>query len=178
MARVDGGPVLDARRATTYDGRHAYQDPPVNQHAPLNVTIRRSIAADEGYIAATWRRSALGARSRRSDVERRRSATERQIRRMMERGELLVAEDPSTPDLLLGWICTTRLRSTAIVHYVYVRDRYPGSVEPLRRRGLGRQLAVAAGVNLAAPIPFTIAGPDVHHLARFRPYPIAPEEIP
>ena len=49
---------------------------------------------------------------------------------------------------VFGWICYTPLRSTAVVHYLYVRA-------PLRRTGIGRRLLEACGVALDRPVPVT-----------------------
>lgn len=146
---------------------------------PPHRTRRYEAKTDESYVTTTWLQSARrgiprGERKRQGPA----AALERTVRRLRDRVEILVATDRDRPALILGWIAVTRLSSTAIVHYVYVRNFHPVSAAPLRNLGLATELARAAGVDLAGPIPFTIRGPELHLLARHRPYPTDPENIP
>ena len=62
---------------------------------------------------------------------------------------------------IYGWICYTPLKSTAVIHYVYVRD-------PLRRTGIGRRLVEACGVALDRPVPVTQVTSDGRAVATGR----------
>lgn len=117
---------------------------------------RAAAAGDEGYVIATWLRSYLGMRGGRSRRElAARDSKEAIARKLLAAGRVLVVDAPvaavnSTE--IAGWVCYTPLSSTSVVHYVYVRSQY-------RRRGIARRLLEAAGVDLVAPIPFTLEGP-------------------
>lgn len=96
------------------------------------------------------------------------------IRRLAAEQRVIVAHDDELPEGrdAVGWVCFTPLLTTAVVHYVYVR-------EPRRGSGIARQLAAAAAVDLARPIPYTMSGPMRAQLGqRFNIHHMRPEDMP
>lgn len=101
------------------------------------------------YVPSTW--AAAWIRSRRTG----KGAAVRTIDRLLRTEPVLVVPMPGSDgrvEDVAGWICYTPLRSTAVVHFVYVR-------EPERRRGLGTELLRAAGVDLARVVTSTCSTP-------------------
>lgn len=73
------------------------------------------------------------------------------IERLMESQTVLVARVPNT-EVIIGWICGTPLRTTAAVHYVYVRNPKGRSMRGFK---FGLALARQLGVDMTATIPHT-----------------------
>lgn len=48
------------------------------------------------------------------------------IRRLVERGEVVMAVDRADPRRLFGFACFERLRGTCVLHYLYVRGEARG----------------------------------------------------
>lgn len=148
------------------------------------IVIRTLEDDEDGYVVSHWCMSTMGALVRRArqgaklrPAERdRKAAAEATARRLASSQLVLVADDTRRPrgKSLVGFVCYTPLRSTAIVHYVYV-------AKPDRRHGLARRLLAAAGVDLERPVMHTHVGPGLAAAAAgagVRLHAIEPQEIP
>lgn len=112
------------------------------------------------YVLDSWRRSMP------KKMRRRRGQTsahaDRQRARLVDSQSVLVAS--GNDGAIFGWICFTPLRSTAVVHYIYVRDVF--RTGPFGGQKFGRALLGAAGVDLSTPIPTTLTTPAARAIAQ------------
>lgn len=124
----------------------------MDQWVPASVatptTIRPATEDEQTYVRCTWLATALH-RRRQTNGERQR------IRQLVDAllGEsILVAVRPSPTraEEVVGWLCYSPMRTTAVCHFVYVRDK-------VRREGVARALLTAAGVDLARTVLATSA---------------------
>jgi GNAT superfamily N-acetyltransferase len=90
--------------------------------------IRNSHSGDTSYVISTWITSY---QERTSTRELRPSELHARIEHLLSLADtsLLVLTDVETPDLILGWSCS----SESALHYVYVRDGF-------RRQGIATRL--------------------------------------
>jgi 4'-phosphopantetheinyl transferase EntD len=118
--------------------------------AERDPAIRTRAATEDElvYVRCTWLASVLG-RRRASNGERQRA---RQVVDALLTERVLVAVQPSPlrPEEVVGWICYTPTASTAVVHYVYVRER-------CRREKIATDLLAAAGVDATRAVLATHA---------------------
>ena len=155
-----------------------------SHHDGSPIVIRTLEDDEDGYVVSHWCMSMMGSLVRRArrgaklrPAERdRKAATEATTRRLASSQRVLVADDTRKQRgaSLVGFICYTPLRSTAIVHYVYV-------AKPDRRGGIGRRLLAGAGVDLERPVMHTHVGPGLAAAsagAGVRLHAIDPQEIP
>lgn len=103
-------------------------------------------ASARSFVLDTWRRS-LPKRHRRAPG-RSHSNTDRLREKLVDAHHVLCATGDG--GAIFGWVCYTPLRTTAVIHYVYVRA-------PLRGTGIGRTLLAATGVALDRPVAVTSA---------------------
>lgn len=108
----------------------------------------------EGYCLSTWYRGATRGRPLRTSTK---AALRASCARLLATQTVIVMGleplDTHQPSTLLGWCCVTRLASTSVLHYVYVRHRLNGV--SLRRQGRATALLAAAGVDLTRTIHTT-----------------------
>lgn len=112
--------------------------------------IRRATSDELPYCRATWITSML--RGRRA-FGASRTKLAHNIELLLESQPVLVGaypgEDPATrPEDIAGWICYTPLASSAVLHWIYVRDQFRGA-------GIGRALVEAAGIDITRTVLYT-----------------------
>lgn len=115
--------------------------------------IRRPEPTDQGYIASTWRESLL--LSSRSGVGTINTLIDKMLDEVSVR--ILVACEPSQPMKILGWMAYSPGSSTAVMHYVYVRERQ-------RNRGVMDTLCQYAWPIEPSKIVYTLRGPSAKWL--------------
>lgn len=119
----------------------------------------RAASDDElGYLRATWVRGMLRGDKKSSAASKARTRETIDALLTTQRALVMVVGGTSRTEDVVAWCCYTPLKSTAIVHYVYVRKERDG--ECLRRRGIARTLIQRAGVDTAKVIPYTHETPD------------------
>lgn len=114
----------------------------------MTSTIRPMSADDRPYVLETWRRS-MQQKSRKNQRDVSHSRANRARERLADEHRVLVA---SVADgSIIGWICYTPLRSSSVVHYLYVRASFRAHTKNHDSR-VSRDLMEAAGVDLAKPV--------------------------
>ena len=93
------------------------------------------------YCGATWHRGITPRFARRALSKRLGDA----IDHLLVTQHVLVIH---AADRIAAWCCYTPLKTTSVVHYVYVRKEH-------RLDGIATDLLGACGVDLSAPIPYT-----------------------
>ena len=123
----------------------------------MNLAPLTADPSARSFVLDSWRRSLP--KKRRRSPGRSHTAADREREQLVDtqRVTLAVGDDGA----VFGWICYTPLRSTAVVHYLYVRA-------PLRRTGIGRRLLEACGVALDRPVPVTQVTADGRAVAKGR----------
>ncbi|HPP84063.1 MAG TPA: hypothetical protein PLZ50_10980, partial [Rubrivivax sp.] len=94
----------------------------------MNLAPLTADPSARSFVLDSWRRSLP--KKRRRGPNRSHTAADREREQLVDtqRVTLAIGGDGA----VFGWICYTPLRSTSVVHYVYVRA-------PLRRTGIGRR---------------------------------------
>jgi hypothetical protein len=119
-------------------------------------------ARDEGFVFNAWLRS-----YRRSPIVERMPNQvyypefHEQIEQILARDSVsvLMATTPEDDDRLVGFLVTERLGELVVMHYAYVKQY-------LRRFGVWRQLAAAAGLNIDEPYFYTFHPPVMDGIAK------------
>lgn len=109
--------------------------------------IRPAEESDLDYVYATWAHGVVSGKRLGSMRTRYLLA---QVNDAMEQARVIVDVRPGKrPEGdIVGWLCYTPLRSTGVVHWVYVRKTHRGN-------GIARGLLDAAGVDTSRAIPYT-----------------------
>lgn len=140
----------------------------------LDVAVRRMRAGDEAFIYRSWlkgcrrcaRHADLPSTVYYSDVH---DQVEKLIAAPVV--TVLLAVAPHDDDEFFGFTCTERLAGeTKVLHFAYTKlgDR---------RRGVFRQLAAAAGLDLRRPFFYTSHPPMATDVARALPHAVYRRDI-
>lgn len=100
-----------------------------------DIVLRAGTGEDEAFIYNSWLRAHfdIGANVKAIDRKTFEAHHRDVIRRLLERGQILVASDPEMPSLIYGWMVFESIGAQLCVHYCYVRGSQ-------RRFGIGRRL--------------------------------------
>ena len=112
------------------------------------LTVRPMEPGDEPLVFSSWLKSFRGAvRMPKTDFY---TYYHAQVELIMSRPDVLVtcAVAPSDPSMVLGWLCSERTPSFAIVHYAYTKDIY-------RKQGILWLLLKHACIGREDPIIYT-----------------------
>ena len=128
------------------------------QGEQLRVLIRPACPSDQGYVASTWRESLLLAN--RETV----STVNARIDKFLDDVgvRVLVAAEPTKPERIYGWMCYSPARTTAVLHYLYTREKQ-------RNRGVAKRLFEYAWPKQPDKIIYTLRGPSSKWLVAKRP---------
>ena len=96
------------------------------------------------YVLSTWRRNA-----RSCGLKHDKNRASRLL--LSDTSTLWYVEDHEYPDVCVGWLLATPLKTRPILHYVYVRDG-------MRNRGVGQLLMLACGISEGETLYTTVVG--------------------
>lgn len=138
------------------------------------VAIRKMRATDEAFLFHSWLKGCRRC-ARHADLpsavyyDAQHELIERLIAAPVV--TVLLAVDPANDDTFFGFICTERLAGeTKVLHFAYTKQ---GD----RRRGVFRQLAAAAGLDLRRPFFYTAHPPMATDVQRSMPHAVYRRDI-
>jgi GNAT superfamily N-acetyltransferase len=110
----------------------------------LPITYREGKPSDYAHIVITWTQSALGSNfaagiRKNTFIDHHK----KMVQRTVETQQILIACDPTDPDLIIGYVVYSGSDARPVVHYVHVKVRFRGF-------GIGTAL-----LNRVSPWPFT-----------------------
>ena len=111
------------------------------------ILVRPPHGKDQNYVTSTWVNSLV------CEKEWTRRDCRNVVDDLLERKDtrLRLAAIQSDPNSIVGWIAY--VEKPAVLHYVYVRNRYRG-------HGVGRMLVDAAGLLKPPALVYTLRGPS------------------
>lgn len=135
--------------------------------SPASFTLRQANPSDESFIYNSWLKSYKNSDFARSIPARTYYAMHHLvIERILSRPstQVLVACDPTAPDVLYGYVVMESVGDLSVVHYCYVKQAF-------------RRLGIASALLASAPTPdasYSHRTKDVHYLVSpshtFNPY--------
>lgn len=110
----------------------------------LPITYREGKASDYAHIVITWTQSALASNfaagiKKNTFIDHHKKI----VQRTVETQKILIACDPTDPDLIIGYVVYSASEARPVIHYVHVKVRFRGF-------GIGTEL-----LNRVSPSSFT-----------------------
>lgn len=104
-----------------------------------DIILRAGTPDDESFIYSSWLKAHFDMGANIKAIDRRTFESHHRdvIKRLLGRGQILVAGDPEMPGLIYGWTVFEPIGAQLCLHYCYVRGSQ-------RRFGIGRRLYEAA----------------------------------
>jgi GNAT superfamily N-acetyltransferase len=112
------------------------------------IAIRPATVDDQSFVASTFRHQI-------------RINGDRIVNRVLDHPatRVLLAVEPDSPHVILGWLCFALLPGVRLLHFAYTR-------KPMRRRGLQRALVAAAWPTGRPSYVYTLDGEYTRPLLR------------
>lgn len=113
----------------------------------MQVDIRPMVENDRAFLANSWLQNFKRESdwSRHLDVEMYFRSHRHLVHKLLATSDVWVACDPEDPTLILGFIVGYDSPEAAVIHYLYVREKF-------RRVGIGRQLFATLTRGQAKPV--------------------------